>query len=94
MTPEEEEMVAEMESINASANNKLSDLPAAELSRASAFRAQRGNRTFANRTPGTPDHGASDACADDESRSSDTPMRLRKFSRKSCMAILIEAPMH
>ena len=42
MTPEEEEMVTEMESINASANNKLSDLPAAELSRASAFRWQRG----------------------------------------------------
>ena len=93
MTPEEEEMVTEMESINASANNKLSDLPAAELSRASAFRWQRGSNVRES-YPRNPDHGATDACTDDESRSSDTPMRLRKSSRKSCMAILIEAPMH
>ena len=35
-------MVAEMESINASANNKLSDLPAAELGRAFRFSLAKG----------------------------------------------------
>ena len=90
MTPEEEEM----ESINASANNKLSDLPAAELGRAFRFSLAKGLTNVRESYPRNPDHGASDACADDESRSSDTHMRPCKCSRKSCMAILIEAPMH
>ena len=67
---------------------------ARSFARLSPFRGQTGKRTFANRTPRNPDHRGSDACDDDESRSSDTPMRACKSSRKFCMAILIEAPMH
>ena len=81
-----------MESINVGIKQR----PACPRSfaRLSPFRTQTGARTFANRTPRNPDHGASDACGDDESRSSDTPMRPCKSSRKFCIAILIEAPMH
>ena len=81
-------------SLPTAADEKLSDLPAAQLRRAVRFRRQTATTNVGESYPRDPDHRASDSCGDDESRRSDTPMRACKSGRKLRMAILIEAPMH